>query len=160
VDVAYGRCQASTAGVGIHQQLYRRIQTISNEESAMAEAAINVEPPVKVDRWSSERPLLVLVWLTAIGLWIALAVSLIGIAYAAFLGIFFFAAHIMFITSLRGNAVRLSPEQMPELYKTGRVSFGADWVAQGAGRLCHPGRRNPERPGDQVPSLELHRSLL
>jgi Zn-dependent protease with chaperone function len=82
----------------------------------MAEAGINVGPSLKVDRWSSERPLLALVWLTAIGVWIALAVSLIGIAYAAFLGIFFFVAHIAFITHLRGNAVRLGPDQMPELY--------------------------------------------
>ena len=82
----------------------------------MAEAAPPVNHPVKVPRWSSERPLQLLVWLAAIGLWIALAVSIVGIAYVALLGIFFFVAHLMFIAHLRGNSVRLGPEQMPELY--------------------------------------------
>ena len=89
---------------------------MSNELTGMSDAGIGVGPPLKVSRWSSERPLLVLVWLAAIGLWIVLAVSLIGIAYAALLGVFFFVVHVMFITNLRGNAVRLSPDQMPELY--------------------------------------------
>ncbi len=75
-----------------------------------------MEPPLKINRWASERPLLFLVWLAAIAIWILLAVSLIGIVYAALLGLFFFLAHIMFISSLRGNAVRLGPDQMPELY--------------------------------------------
>jgi len=89
---------------------------MSNAITGMSEAGISVVPPLKVTRWSSERPLFVLVWLAAIGIWIVLAVSLIGIAYAALLGVMFFVVHIMFITSLRGNAVRLSPDQMPELH--------------------------------------------
>jgi len=82
----------------------------------MAEAGVNVASSLRVDRWSSERRLRVFVWLAAIALWSALAVSLVGIAYVAFLGVFFFVAHIAFITHLRGNAVRLGPDQMPELH--------------------------------------------
>ncbi len=52
----------------------------------------------------------------AVGIWTALVVSLVGIFYAVFLGIFLFVAHLTFITHLRGSAVRLGPDQMPELY--------------------------------------------
>lgn len=76
-------------------------------------------PVVRVARWPSERPLYVLVLLAALGIWAMLAISLIGIVYAALLGVVFFVAHLAFITHLRGNAVRLGPDQMPELY--GRV---------------------------------------
>ena len=83
----------------------------------MTESLDRVSHEVNVRRWSSERPLFALVAVSAIAIWIALAVSLIGIAYAAFLMIFFFIFHLSFITYLRGNAVRLGPEQMPELYE-------------------------------------------
>jgi Zn-dependent protease with chaperone function len=74
-------------------------------------------PPVAVERWPSERNLLALVVMAAIALWVALAVSIIGIVYAALLGAFFFIAHVGFIAHLRGSAVRLGPEQMPELHQ-------------------------------------------
>ncbi|MFA6955917.1 MAG: M48 family metalloprotease [Thermoanaerobaculia bacterium] len=78
--------------------------------------AANIDPPVRVARWDSEIPLLVIVALSSLLLWVMLVVSIIGIAYAVFLGIFFFLAHIGFIAYLRGSAVRLSPEQLPELH--------------------------------------------
>jgi len=85
----------------------------------MAEAALPSfdANPIKVPRWPSERPLRILVVLAALGIWIALAVSLIGIAYVALIGLIFFFAHVGFITHVRGNGVRLGPEQMPELYR-------------------------------------------
>jgi len=73
--------------------------------------------PIDVERWPSERNLLAVVVLAALGLWIALFVSIIGIVYAAMLGLFFFVAHVGFIAHLRGSAVRLGPEQMPELHE-------------------------------------------
>jgi Zn-dependent protease with chaperone function len=76
-----------------------------------------IATPIAVERWPSERNLLALVVLAALGLWIALAVSIIGIVYAAMLGVFFFVAHVGFIAHLRGSAVRLGPEQMPELHQ-------------------------------------------
>ena len=45
-----------------------------------------------------------------------LVVSIVGIAYAVLLGVFFFLAHLGFIAYLRGSAVRLSPEQLPEIH--------------------------------------------
>jgi Zn-dependent protease with chaperone function len=68
-----------------------------------------------IPRWPTERPLRILVVLAALGLWVLLAVTLIGIAYAALIALVFFFAHVGFITHLRGNGVRLGPEQMPEL---------------------------------------------
>jgi Zn-dependent protease with chaperone function len=87
---------------------------------ADAGAPADAGPPaacLTVDRWPSERNLLALVVMAALALWVALAVSIIGIAYAALLGVFFFAAHVGFVAHLRGSAVRLGPEQMPELHQ-------------------------------------------
>jgi Zn-dependent protease with chaperone function len=87
----------------------------------MAQAAMpssSYEAPVAgVKRWPSERPLWILVVLIAIVVWIALAVSVIGIAYVLLIGLVLFFAHVGFITHLRGNGVRLGPDQMPELYR-------------------------------------------
>jgi Zn-dependent protease with chaperone function len=72
---------------------------------------------IHVERWPSERPLAVLVWITALAMWLLLGISLIGIAYALLLGIFFFVSHVLFIAYVRGNAVRLGPDQMPALFE-------------------------------------------
>jgi Zn-dependent protease with chaperone function len=74
------------------------------------------ESVIRVERWPSERPLAVLVWITALSIWLLLAVSLIGIAYALLLGLFFFVSHVLFIAYVRGNAVHLGPDQMPALH--------------------------------------------
>ncbi|MDP3940056.1 MAG: M48 family metallopeptidase [Deltaproteobacteria bacterium] len=76
-------------------------------------------PPLVVSRWPSERPLFVLVLMVSLGFWCLLAVSIVGLLYAVLIGIFFGIAHLIFIAHLRGSAVRLGPEQLPELY--GRV---------------------------------------
>ncbi len=70
----------------------------------------------EVDRWPSERPLYALVVLAAIAVWLLLAVSMIGIVYVVMLAVIFFLGHVLFITHLRGNGVRLGPDQMPELH--------------------------------------------
>ena len=83
-------------------------------------------PPVPVNRWPSERPLLAFVVLAAMGLWVLIAMSMIGIMYAVLIGLFLFFSHLVFIAHLRGSGVRLGPEQMPELHAR---------VAELAGRL-------------------------
>jgi len=72
---------------------------------------------VRIDRWPTELPLLLLVILLAIAIWILLAVSIIGIIYAALIGVFLFTAHLVLIAHVRGSAVRLRPEQFPELHR-------------------------------------------
>lgn len=71
---------------------------------------------LQVELARGERPLYVLLLVAAIGVWALLAISMLGAIYAALLGVFFFVAHLAFITTLRGNAVRLGEDQMPELY--------------------------------------------
>jgi Zn-dependent protease with chaperone function len=73
--------------------------------------------PVLVERWSTERPLLALVVLASIGIWILLAMTAIGLLYVALIALFLFVSHLAFVAHLRGSAVRLGPEQFPDLYR-------------------------------------------
>src|SRR5690349_1734693 len=72
--------------------------------------------PVAVASWPSEKPLFVLVLLLSLGIWALLAITIIGLAYVALIGLFLFFVHLAFITHLRGSAVRLGPAQFPELH--------------------------------------------
>lgn len=55
--------------------------------------------------------------------WLAVVVSLIGLLYAAVVGLLVLAAHALFLAYVRGNGVRLSEAQLPELHA--RVLAGA-----------------------------------
>ena len=76
-------------------------------------------------RHPSEKALRFLVAVVATGVWalliwslvVSLVVSLAWILYVALFGLLFFIAHVGFVFHLRGNAVRLGTEQMPELYR-------------------------------------------
>lgn len=72
---------------------------------------------VEVSRWPGERLFFVLLLLFALIIWAALVVSIFGLVYALMLAVFFFFGHLIFITHLRGNSVRLGPDQFPELYQ-------------------------------------------
>jgi Zn-dependent protease with chaperone function len=72
-----------------------------------------------VQRFENEIPLLVLVILLSIALWIVIAVSIVGIFYAVFFAIFFFLAHVALVAHLRGSAIKLGSDQLPDLY--GRI---------------------------------------
>ena len=54
--------------------------------------------------------------LAAAGLWVLFVVTILPAVYALILGVFFFVSHVAFIAYIRGNAVRLGPDQMPELH--------------------------------------------
>ena len=82
----------------------------------MSEIVHPAPPAQAVPRWETEIPLLVLVAIAAAGMWFFLFVSIIGIFYGLFFAVFFFLAHVGFIAHLRGSAVKLGPDQMPELY--------------------------------------------
>ncbi len=71
---------------------------------------------VRVERWPSERPLLALTVLAAAAVWAFLLVSLVGFAYAVMIALFLFVTHLVFVAHLRGSAVRLGPDQFPDLY--------------------------------------------
>lgn len=71
---------------------------------------------IQVERWATEGPLLVVSVLASLFLWVVAAVTVIGLVYAAMLGLFFFVIHLGFIAHVRGNGVKLGPEQFPELH--------------------------------------------
>jgi Zn-dependent protease with chaperone function len=84
-------------------------------------AALGLDPneaPIVVDPWPSEQPLFGLSILVALALWVVIVVSIIGAVYAVVLGIFFGIVNLAFIAHVRGNAVRIGPEQFPELHGT------------------------------------------
>jgi hypothetical protein len=71
---------------------------------------------IRIDRWPTERPLLILNALASAGLWFLFVRSFqswpyIGV-WAAILGLM----NIAFVTSIRGSAVSLGPNQFPELH--------------------------------------------
>ena len=72
--------------------------------------------PIQIPSWPSEKPLFVLIVLFSVGIWALLAISILGLAYVALIGLFLFFVHLAFVTHLRGSAVRLGPTQFPELY--------------------------------------------
>lgn len=72
---------------------------------------------VTVARWPTEIPLLVFLALASAGIWLLLCLSIIGIVYGAMIGLFLFFAHVAFIAHVRGSAVRLGPDQFPELHQ-------------------------------------------
>jgi Zn-dependent protease with chaperone function len=71
---------------------------------------------VRIERWPSEGPLYGGVVVASLVLWGLLVISLIGFAYAVLIGAFFFLAHVGFVAHVRGNGVRLGPDQFPELH--------------------------------------------
>lgn len=81
-----------------------------------ASAVADPAEPLHVPRYETEIPLLILVAVLSLSLWVFLVISIIGIVYAVFFGVFFLLMHAGFVAHLRGSAVRLGPDQMPELY--------------------------------------------
>ncbi len=80
------------------------------------ESSLN-QGPVRVERWASETPLFVFVVFGSLVVWLLLALSLVGILYAALIGLFLFLVRATFVAYVRGSAVRLGPEQFPALYE-------------------------------------------
>jgi len=72
--------------------------------------------PIEVRRWPTERPFFILNALVAAGLWLALAASLSSLPYMGVVTAFLFLMHLGLVAQVRGSAVRLGPDQFPELY--------------------------------------------
>ncbi|HEX4825346.1 MAG TPA: M48 family metallopeptidase [Candidatus Polarisedimenticolaceae bacterium] len=72
---------------------------------------------IRVQRWPTELVLRFLVAILALGIWVLMAFSIIGIVYAVLIGIFLFTTHLALIAHVRGSAVKLRPEQFPELHR-------------------------------------------
>ena len=76
------------------------------------------EQRVSVERWPSEMPLFVTMVVVSIPLWIAIVVGTLGIGlvYVALITILIFFAHAALIAHVRGSAIKLGPDQFPDLY--------------------------------------------
>lgn len=74
------------------------------------------QPSIVVEPWPSEGPLTFLVLIVALALWVVLTVTIVGLVYAAIFALIFFVMHVGFVAYVRGSAVRLGPDQFPELH--------------------------------------------
>ena len=72
---------------------------------------------IRVEKWPSEVPLLVFALVVSIFIWLFALVTIVFAVYAVMLGLFFFIVHLGFIAHVRGNAVRLGPDQFPDLHQ-------------------------------------------
>src|SRR4030095_164920 len=72
--------------------------------------------PIQVQPWPSEKPLTVVVAILAAMMWLLLLFTIFGFFYAMIFAVIFFFAHVAFIYHVRGNAIRLGPDQFPDLY--------------------------------------------
>jgi Zn-dependent protease with chaperone function len=94
-------------------------------------------------RSSKEQPLFILSLVFAALFWLILIVTIIGVFYGAFIGLFLLVAHILYLAHVRGNGLRLSERQLPELYSRVRAASAAlglprtpeVYVLQGGGVL-------------------------
>jgi Zn-dependent protease with chaperone function len=82
----------------------------------MSSPAPQSHATVAIEPWPTERPLFVLALLVSIVVWLVATITVIGLVYAAMFGLFFFVMHLGFVAYVRGSAVRLGPDQFPELY--------------------------------------------
>jgi Zn-dependent protease with chaperone function len=72
---------------------------------------------IHVERWPSELPLLALCLVASVAIYVLLVISVIGIFYVAAFGVLFFVMNAAFVAHIRGSAVRLGPQQFPDLHR-------------------------------------------
>lgn len=68
-------------------------------------------------RTSSEKNFFAVAFIIASLAWLMIVVTIIGLMYALFIGLFLFIAHALMIAHIKGNAVRVSFEQFPGIHK-------------------------------------------
>ena len=66
-------------------------------------------------RTPREQTLFILSAIFSAVVWLLLTISLIGILYAAFIGVIILCAHCLLMAHLLGNGVRIGPKQLPDL---------------------------------------------
>ena len=73
--------------------------------------------PIEVTRWPSELPLLALALVASVAIYVLLAISLVGAIYVGAFAVMFFVMNAAFVAHIRGSAVRLGPQQFPDLHR-------------------------------------------
>jgi Zn-dependent protease with chaperone function len=82
----------------------------------MTHSAVRTHERIEIARWPSERPLFLLALLVSLVLWVIIIASLVGLFYAIIFGVLFFVMHLAFVAHVRGSAVRLGPDQFPDIH--------------------------------------------
>lgn len=82
----------------------------------MAHSTVRLNDRIEVARSPGETPLFVLAFLVSLALWAVAVVSIVGLFYALIFGMLFFVMHLAFVAHVRGSAVRLGPDQFPDIY--------------------------------------------
>jgi Zn-dependent protease with chaperone function len=70
----------------------------------------------KTLRTRKEKNLFVVCMILSIIAWLMVLVSILGVFYGLFFGMIVFMAHALMIAYIRGNGVKLSAEQLPDIY--------------------------------------------
>lgn len=84
--------------------------------TATPRAEVNYDR-IPLDRWPSEMPLFVFSVLVAVPIWLIIIVTFVGLIYALGIAAFLFVMHVSFVSHVRGSAVRIGPDQFPELHE-------------------------------------------
>jgi hypothetical protein len=80
--------------------------------------------PVKVDPWPTERGLQWLAARVSLFAWIFIAVTIVVLVYAVVVGFVLVVAHLTLIAHIRGNAVRLGSDQVPQPWRSRAIRNG------------------------------------
>ena len=83
----------------------------------MGVSSVRLTSAPEVERWPSELPLQAVCILVSLGIYALLVLSIVGAVYAAAFAVLFLAAQAVLVAYVRGSAVRLGPEQFPELHR-------------------------------------------
>lgn len=83
----------------------------------MTAGALSGHAPADVERWPTEMPLYAVCVIVSLLLYLLLFVTVVGGIYAGFFALFFLLLHASLFAHIRGSAVRLGPEQFPELHR-------------------------------------------
>ena len=76
-------------------------------------------------RSPKEEPLFILCIVVSSIAWLLVVISIIGLLYGAVVLAFVVVAHAVFLANIRGNGVRLSEKQLPDLYNRVRAAAGS-----------------------------------
>jgi Zn-dependent protease with chaperone function len=77
---------------------------------------VETRQTIQVERWPTEIPLYIFAVLASIVMWVFTALTILGALYAVLLGLIFYLAHVTFVGHVRGSAVRVGPDQFPDLH--------------------------------------------
>ena len=94
-------------------------------------------------RTPSEKKYFVLAFIVSTIAWLVIVATIFGMLYGILIGLFLFAVHALWIAHIKGNAVRVSKDQFPEIYqrvseasrKLGLAAAPSAYVMQAGGVL-------------------------